>query len=337
MGDADGARRADLVLEGGGVKGIALAGAVTTLADEGYEFPRIAGTSAGAILGGFAASLQRAGESLTYLREVALHMDYRAFADRSAIGRHAGPLAPVVDLGSLVLDRGIYRGDALHAFVADQLARLGVRTWADLRLPEDEDTSLDEPHRYALVVTVSDVARRRLVMLPWEYEEYGLDPDAQPVADAIRMSAGLPFFYEPVPLRTRYGESLMVDGGLLSTYPITAFDRTDDRPPRWPTFGVKLSPRPARIPPTREVGGLLSYTMAIAETVLTAHDWVNVDDPSVRGRTIFVDTGELKSTDFDIDEETRIEMLDTADQATRKFLARWDFADYVRRYRGERR
>jgi NTE family protein len=40
--------QADLVLEGGGVKGIALVGAVTALADAGYSFPRVAGSSAGA-------------------------------------------------------------------------------------------------------------------------------------------------------------------------------------------------------------------------------------------------------------------------------------------------
>jgi predicted patatin/cPLA2 family phospholipase len=37
----------DLVLEGGGVKGIALLGAVLTFYDAGYRFKRIAGTSAG--------------------------------------------------------------------------------------------------------------------------------------------------------------------------------------------------------------------------------------------------------------------------------------------------
>ncbi|MQA05834.1 MAG: hypothetical protein GEV07_25010 [Streptosporangiales bacterium] len=329
-----GDRKADLVLEGGGVKGVALAGAVSRLAGEGYGFPRIAGTSAGAILGAVTAALQLAGESLTYVRDVALSLDYRRFADRGPLGSAAGPLQPVVDLGSLLVDHGIYRGDALHEFITSQLAQLGVRTWADLRLSEDEGTSLEEDHRYALVITVSDVARRKLVMLPWDYRDYGLDPDSQPVADAVRMSASLPFFYEPVSLKSSYGESVMVDGGLLSNYPIKAFDRTDEKPPRWPTFGVKLSRRPPMVPRTREVGGLLSYLVAIADTVHGANDAMNIEDPAVRARTIFVDVGAVKATDFDLDEETRISMLDAADQATREFLEKWDFAEYVRRYRG---
>ena len=45
-------RNLDLVLEGGGVKGIGLVGAVLTLSDAGYRFPRVAGTSAGRDLGG---------------------------------------------------------------------------------------------------------------------------------------------------------------------------------------------------------------------------------------------------------------------------------------------
>src|SRR5665648_944671 len=37
-----------LVLEGGGVKGIGLVGAVLAMSQKGYVFPRVAGTSAGA-------------------------------------------------------------------------------------------------------------------------------------------------------------------------------------------------------------------------------------------------------------------------------------------------
>lgn len=42
--------RADLVFEGGGVKGIGLAGAYRQLNDKGYQPACVAGTSAGAIM-----------------------------------------------------------------------------------------------------------------------------------------------------------------------------------------------------------------------------------------------------------------------------------------------
>lgn len=47
---------ADLVLEGGGVKGIALLGAVQRLMAGGYRFRRVAGSSAGAIVGALVAA-----------------------------------------------------------------------------------------------------------------------------------------------------------------------------------------------------------------------------------------------------------------------------------------
>jgi len=59
----------DLVLEGGGVRGIALLGAVLRLYDEGYRFPRIAGTSAGAIVAALVVAHQRAGRDLHELEE----------------------------------------------------------------------------------------------------------------------------------------------------------------------------------------------------------------------------------------------------------------------------
>jgi len=59
---------ADLVLEGGGVKGTGLAGAITALAAaaEPYTFHRVAGTSAGAIV----ASMLAAGYDAAAMKTV---------------------------------------------------------------------------------------------------------------------------------------------------------------------------------------------------------------------------------------------------------------------------
>ena len=68
---------ADLVLEGGGVKGIALVGAISVLEERGYRFRRVAGTSAGAIVGSLVAANARAAE----LEEIMRGVDYRCFQD----------------------------------------------------------------------------------------------------------------------------------------------------------------------------------------------------------------------------------------------------------------
>lgn len=46
----------DLVLAGGGVKGIGLAGAVVRLMEAGYRAHRVAGSSAGSIVGSIVAA-----------------------------------------------------------------------------------------------------------------------------------------------------------------------------------------------------------------------------------------------------------------------------------------
>ena len=49
-------KRVDLVFKGGGVKGIALVGALSVLEERGYEPQGIAGTSAGAVLAALSSS-----------------------------------------------------------------------------------------------------------------------------------------------------------------------------------------------------------------------------------------------------------------------------------------
>ncbi len=59
---------ADLAIEGGGVKGIGIVGAVSVLAETGYKFQRIAGSSAGAIAAALIASMTKAGVPMTALK-----------------------------------------------------------------------------------------------------------------------------------------------------------------------------------------------------------------------------------------------------------------------------
>ena len=329
---------ADLVLEGAGVKGIGLVGAVSTLAEAGYHFPRVGGTSAGAVVGAYVVALQHAGEPLSRLEDLARSLNYAKMRDRGVLGRAAGPLARVVDGLSLAFDGGVFEGDYLRAWIAGSLADLGVRTFGDLRVA-DEDSSLPPEQRYSLVVMASDVSGKRLVRWPWDYRLYGLDPDEQSVADAVRASASIPFFFEPVTLRSRDGSgntvvSTMVDGSVLSNFPIAMFDRVDALAPRWPTFGVRLSMRPEGRVSTHEVRGTVSLALSLVETMLEACDAQHIHDPCVQARSVFVDTSGVSPVDFGISEEQQELLLAAGREATVGFLEDWDFAGYLRTCRG---
>lgn len=92
---------------------------------------------------------------------------------------------------------------------------------------------------------VTEFTSGRLLRLPWDYRLLGLKPDEQLVADAVRASSSIPFYFDPVTIRdAKSGEdTTLVDGGVLSNFPIEIFDRSDGAEPRWPTLGVKIIPQ----------------------------------------------------------------------------------------------
>lgn len=302
----------DIVLEGGGVKGIALIGAIEELYKTGHRRCRVAGTSAGAIVG----SLLAAGMPIPQLTELLQNVDYTEFRDEGFIDK----LGIGGKTASLVFEKGVYEGKYLRDWLARQLESVGVRTFADLRVSEPWAQKLPPEQRYRLVVIVSDVSRGRLVRLPWDYKDYGLDPDTQLVADAVRASMSIPYFYEPVKLSGKY----LVDGGLLSNFPIGIFDNTND----WPTFGIKLSARADAFTKMNPVANPVDYSLAILSTAMNAHDQMHIDDPCTQQRTIFVDTFDIKATHFDISGEEQKRLYESGRHYARTFLQTWDFDEY---------
>lgn len=330
------AKPIDLVLAGGGVKGIGLVGAVVKLMEAGYRARRVAGSSAGSIVGALVAAAAKDDQmSPAQVRDLALSIDYRKFRDPGPIER-----LPVLGASWAILQgSGFYRGDYARAFVADQLEQLGVRTFGDLKLDDDQ---LPEEQRYRLVVTAADVTTGQLVRLPWDYRRvYGLNPDEQLVADAVRASMSIPFIFRPVTLTSSTGRtSKLVDGGLLSNYPIDSLDRLDGKKPRWPTFGVTLLPNlpenngtviPA-LAPLRLFGGP-SLLEDVITTVLVGRDQAYLNMPWVSARTIRVDSTKVGVLDFDISRAEIEALYARGYEAAAAFLSTWDERAYLKRFR----
>jgi len=330
------AKRADLVLSGGGVKGVGLVGAVVALMDAGYAPQRVSGTSAGSIVGAVVAAAAQTGQmSGDQVKELALQLDYRKFVDAGALEK-VPVLGPSV---AILRGTGIYKGDYAHGWVRDQLASLGVSTFGDLAIDDDD---LPPEQRYRLVVSVSDVTTGQLVRLPWDYRRvYGLDPDEQSVADAVRASMSIPFFFQPVTLTSAEGRtSTLVDGGLLSNFPIDTLDRHDGRKPRWPSFGVTVLPNlpdgndkviPA-LAPLRLLGPPHLLEDVIT-TVLVGRDQAYLNQPWVNARAIRVDSTKVGFLDFDITDVDAEALYARGYEAAREFLTTWNWTEYLRRYR----
>lgn len=306
----------DLVLEGGGVKGLGLVGAFEELHSAGYQVRRVAGTSAGAIVG----SLIAAGMPVDTLLALVRGIDYTKFRDEDWLDQ----LGPPGKVASLVLAKGVYQGDYFRSLLQSELDKLGVRTFADLRLDEPWAQNLPPEQRYKLVVIVSDITRGRLVRLPWDYQtHYGLDPDTQLVADAVRASMSIPFFYEPAKLKGNF----LVDGGLLSNFPIDLFDSTSD----WPTFGLKLTAKEDALANTNPVHNTLDFAGAILSTMISAHDQMHIDDPCTVARTIFIDTFKIQSTNFDITPAQQQQLYASGKKYAAAFLKDWNFEQWLKK------
>ncbi len=321
----------DLVLSGGGVLGIGHVGAAAVLEENGYRFERVAGTSAGSFVG----SLIAAGMPTDRLREVIGEFDYLRYLDKDVLDH-----VPLVGASlSLLFENGYFEGRRFVEWLTDELAQFGVRTFGDLRTRDDAADPRPE-HRWGLVVMAADVTRGQLLRLPWDYDRYGLDPDEQSVAEAVRASISVPYLYEPYKLRYPGGESLLVDGGLVSNYPIDVFDRTDGAQPRWPTLGVTLIPQlPAGstrlappIGPLRLLPGF-RFGESLLVTALAARDQGYLAQPWVRERSMEVDNLGVNPFEFWAGRETIDGLYESGRQAATEFLERWSFEDYLVRHR----
>jgi NTE family protein len=326
--------KADLVLSGGGVKGIGLAGAVVALMEAGYEIPRVSGTSAGSVVG---AILAAGFGQLTpeEVRRLTMTVPYRKFLDPT----HLTGIPILGPAWGVLSEEGIYKGDFAHDWIRSQLKNLGVSTFGDLAVHDD---NLPAERRYRLVVTVADVTTGQLVRLPWDYRRvYGLDPDEQQVADAVRASMSIPFFFHTVKLTSASGlTSTLVDGGVLSNFPIDSFDRPDGRPPRWPTFGVTLLPNlpqgndkviPA-LAPLHWLGGP-TLLEDVVTTMIVGRDQAYLNQPWVSARTIRVDSTDVGFLDFDIKDEQMEALYKTGYDAVKAFLSTWNWTQYRERFR----
>jgi NTE family protein len=298
------------------VKGIGLLGAVLVLAEAGYSFPRVAGTSAGAIVASLVAAYQKAGKDLHELIEVMNRVQHSRFADGPVLERLTGRLGEGV---ALLLREGAHSGNYLVEWLGAELDKADVGTFADLAI-DDPGGSLADHQRYSLVVHTSDLSRRALVRLPWDYPQYGKTADTERVVDAVRASMSIPFYFHPVDVKTASGTVTWVDGGLLSNFPVTVFDRTDGNRPRWPTWGVKLSGKPL-VTKDRPVQTALGIAVNCLETLTADWNRYRLDEEGVNRRTIFVDTTGVAATDFGIDAPTRQRLFQNGRDAAEKFLA----------------
>jgi NTE family protein len=150
----------------------------------------------------------------------------------------------------------------------------------------------------------------------------------------------IPVFFEPVMHHNpRTDEDhLIVDGGMLSNFPVWLFD-AEGREPRWPTFGLMLVAADPRtvVAPAAATNGVgryspLGYVKALASTMMEAHDRLYLEAATF-ARTIPIPTLGVGTTEFGIKPERVKALYASGHLAATEFLERWDFDAYIEEFR----
>ena len=218
------------------------------------------------------------------------------------------------------------------------------------RDPVRDATSGEEvmpPKSPMLVIVASDITTGNKVEFPRMWDMYWDNPADVPPAAFVRASMSIPFFFETyrIPIswglikaKEKWKDQInwngeipdyvqMVDGGVLSNFPINVFYNPNFIIPRMPTFGVRLGgdgiERPNEIKTLGEyasslistlrsttdknfINGNKAFTIGIKEVDMTGHSWLNF---------------------FMKDEEKQIIFAKGA-QAAADFILKFDWEDY---------
>lgn len=292
----------DAVFSGGGVKAFAFLGALEKLTEQGYTIERVGGTSAGAILAG----LMTANYSIQEIKQMLFSVNFNEFLDAPLFAKKYSPFKFI----SLYFNKGLYKGDKFESWISEKLRQRGVVTFANI-------------NRGYLKVVVSDVTKGRLVVIPDDLKRlYNINPNEFRVATAIRMSAGFPYFFIPKQLKNNDSTwSYIVDGGLLSNFPLWLFQHEKIR--KRPVIGVTLSETVEQQAPQQIHNGL-DMLQAMFKTMLKAHDTRYISTHHSQ-QIIFIPVKSIQTVDFNISDETKKQLISLGKEKTAEFLKTWSF------------
>jgi len=281
----------NLVFGGGGVKGIAYAGATKALEDanvlQGIE--RVAGTSAGA----FVANLVCLHYNAKEIHDIIMGGDYASFEQGWNPFR-------------ITTRYGLYHGNIFLKWVQKTISEKGLSTEATFR--DYQKAGCRELHVFATDLNIQNVKCFSVRTTPEVV-----------VAEAIRASMSIPLFFEAWQFSGKNPDDhIYVDGGTIYNYPITAFDNPH---PNWETLGFQLNNLNGEIKENPlQFNHPLDYAKTLFNTLMGAQDiHYNGSDTNSK-RTVSIDDYGISATDFQLSEADKKKLFDSGIYYTAQHL-----------------
>lgn len=362
--DEEGNQYVDLVQEGGGVLGIALLGYTYVLEQTGIRFFSLAGTSAGAINTMMLASVDVINKPKTEkIIEYLVNQNLFDFVDGpfyvkkflNAVKNNS--LIAVKLLWGLwclkysYTQKGLNPGEEFRKWIAEILNKNNINSTEDLkklrRMPgglsirEGINRTIEglEPK---LKIIAAEITTESRIIFPEMNKLFWNEPDKVNPAEYVRASMSIPLFFHPLKVKTgnqnkddwdelvKYKgeppeESVFVDGGVLSNFPIDVFHNYKIVP-RLPTFGVKLGDDRNEV---SQVHNVPKFLMAVFNSARHVLDYqFLLKNPDYENLIAKVDTSEHNWLNFSMPDEDKLDLFIRGAKAAKSFLDSFDWESY---------
>jgi NTE family protein len=295
----------NLVLEGGGIRGIAYAGAFSVLEEKNIlqQIEKVAGTSSGAMAGIMISVGYNAKEIDSIMRSLPVE----EFND--------GRGGIIAKYRRVKHKYGLYKGEKIELWMQELL--MNKTGNANLNFTQLHQLHLQNNSFKDFYCTATNLSKQQL-----EIFSYETTPD-MPIALAVRISGSIPLFFEPVMLNDQYQKiektdtlsfrNYYIDGGMIANYPINIFDTCENKGNPFQcdkiwfnpqTLGIKLE-RPAQIDsfknnsnhvPPFQIMSFKEYMLAFNNLVLETLNRKYPNRENEKDRTIYVSYGSIPAT-----------------------------------------
>lgn len=337
----------NLVFEGGGVKGLGYVGALNALNKKDStilpNIKRIGGASAGAIT----AILVGLNYSTTEIEKILMDLNFKNFLDDS--------WGMIRDTKRLIKDYGWYKGKFFRQWIGNTIKNKtgnSESTFKDIYNMKQENGFKD---MYFIGTNLSTKFS--------EVFSYEHTPDMC-VADAVRMSMSIPLFFEavksprgdvyvdggvlnnyPVRLfdREKYilEENRNIKGNINITSLETDYykahnDKLKQQGKEISNYIFNKETLGFRLDSAKEIGifryqepisekidHLFNYTKSLVNTIMEFQQNLHLNSDDWQ-RTIYVDTLGVKTTDFDISDERKKELIKSGEEGIKKYFDWYD-------------
>ncbi|MEM6397595.1 MAG: patatin-like phospholipase family protein [Bacteroidota bacterium] len=206
-----------------------------------------------------------------------------------------------------------------------------------------------------LAIVAADISTQSKVDFPGKGHLYYAEPKKASPADAVRASMSIPLFFEPFKIDLSWSETceedcrrawakdanftgrlpkeaVLVDGGMMSNFPIDLFHE-EGRIPDRPTIGIKLGVDRGH---AKDTSSLMSYLYSMVDGVrnLRDHEFIS-NNPQYRETVSYVNVDGFDWLDFNLPDDQKKALFMVGAKTACEFLRNFKWPRYQAKLKRE--